>query len=307
MNHLLNLAKRFNNYHNPSPSSPQLSPPYTSPSSFEPSSSPFAPFDSSSLPPPSTLPPTLLIEDQFWSGFDKDDILFELSQLKPSNSLVFLNSKVFEEETLDTEPYNGALYKIESLPPIETPQNLNFKIFAPNPFVPSIAKYQELTPSSDATSSDPPLSSSSFSNPTSSLLLSSSSRSLVYYKYNTLFKIPKTHFKLRLLYPSFPSSPSSSFLPYLQIFLEVALTNLAPLAALIQRALGKLVISTEETGLVIGGEGFTEKIGEMIGSVVGKAKLKFYKKLLSQINLNCKVKPNYLKIFPNEFELQIKA
>ena len=271
MNHLLNIAKRIHNFQHSSPLQSQPSP-LSSPSNPSSSSSPFAPFDSSSLPPPSSIPPTLLIEDQFWSGFDKEDIQFELSHLKPSNSLVFLNSKVFEIEQLEIEPFNGALYKIEPLPQIEIPQNLQFKMFARNPFVPLIAKYRELNPSSVASSSDPQ--SSSDSNPSPSLLLSSSPRSVVYYKYNTLFKIPKTHFKLRLLYPSFHSLPSS-FLQYLQIFVEVALTNLAPLAALIQRALGKLTISTEETGLIVGGEGFTEIIGEMIENMIGKSNMKF--------------------------------
>lgn len=269
MTHLLNLAKRIHNFQHASSSHHPSSSP-------QPSSHSFVPFDSSSLPPPSFIPPTLLIEDQFWSGFDKEDILIELSHLKPSNSLVFLNSKVFEKEQLDIEPYNGALYKIETLPEIEIPKNLQFKMFAPNPFVPSIAKYQELSPSLATSSSDPPSSHSSYSNPAPSLLLSSSPRSIVYYKYNTLFKIPKTHFKLRLLYPSFHAS-SSFFLQYLQVIVEVALMNLAPLAALIQRALGKLTISTEETGLVIGGEGFTEIIGKMIESVVGKSNIEnFY-------------------------------
>jgi hypothetical protein len=240
MAYLLSLAKRMRNSSNN-----EL---INFPSSAEENS--FQSFDSSSKPPPSSLPQTLLIEDQFWAQFDKEDILEELSQLKASRSLVFLNSKLFEgEEKLEREFYHGTLHKIEGLEGVESFEENNFKIFGDNPFVPKNAKYQEIQDYK-----------------ASGMLVSSSLRGRVYYKYNSVFKVPKTFFKLRLVY----SNSSINLFGFLKVFLEVALVNLANLAALLQRALGKIDLLVEETGLVIAGVGFTEKIGDIVRNIVGK-------------------------------------
>ncbi|XP_050230326.1 insulin-degrading enzyme-like 1, peroxisomal [Mercurialis annua] len=202
-------------------------------------------------------PKDWLVGSSLPSVFSPNIIQMVLDQLSPKNVRIFWESKIFEGQTENVEPWYGTAYSIEKITSSLIQEwmlyapNENLHLPAPNVFIPtdlSLKNAQEKVKYP--------------------VLLRKSSYSSLWYKPDTMFNIPKSYVKIDFSCPHAGSSPEAEVLT--NIFTRLLMDYLNEYAYYAQVAGLYYGITHIDSGFQVTLVGYNHKLRILLETVIEK-------------------------------------